>query len=97
MFPLVWVQTIDAVDCKINFVSIKNNETFCHQLVLIRANISCSTVLTSYPNDIDPTKGRFVKVRTPLNAVGRSWPVNSYNQFKVLIRLENKIDFININ
>ena len=74
---------IEAVKCRIKLYQINNNEKFCHQLVLIRGEIICPTLLNSYPNDINPSIGRFITV----NRNNKLWPVNSYHQFKVLVRL----------
>jgi hypothetical protein len=65
---------------------MNNNDKFCHPLVLVRGNLSCPINLNSYPNDIDPKKGRFIKVKSALISSGKNWPVNSFNQFKALVR-----------
>ncbi len=86
IFSLDFFTPNNFVDCKINFFSIKNNDKFCHQLVLIRGDLSCPINLKSYPNDIDPNKGRFINVKSSLIPSEKNWPVNSFNQFKVLLR-----------
>ena len=66
-------------------MALKNNETICHQYVLIRGSITCPVKQPSYPNDIDPTKGRFIRVNSDVIASNslNSWPVSSLNEFKV--------------
>ena len=75
--------------------SVKNNETFCHRLVLIRGKVECPLIQPSYPNDIDPYNGRFITVKKT-DGSSKNWPINSYHEFKVLISLakgNNKITF----
>jgi hypothetical protein len=73
------------IKCRITLFTIKNNEKFCHQLVLIRGSIVCPTLQPPYPNDVGPS-GRHVIVRKP-DRTSRNWPVNSFHQFKALVRL----------
>lgn len=58
----ILIVDIEAVKCRIKLYQINNNEKFCHQLVLIRGEIICPTLLNSYPNDINPSVGRFITV-----------------------------------
>jgi hypothetical protein len=75
------------VNSTIELFTIEDNEIFCHQLVLLRGRVVCSNLQSSYPNDIDPSNGRFINVRGNDN-VSTSWPINSFHEFKALIRLK---------
>jgi len=87
-----------TVNCKITLFGMKNNETICHQLVLIRGRVECPTLQSPYPDDVDPIKGRFITVKT-FNGSRQSWPINSFNEFKVLTRLKtgNNLIFLSYN
>ena len=76
-----------TVQCKIELYTIKNNEKFCHQLVLVRGRVVCPTLQPSYPNDLNPSVGRFITVRKSDGST-KNWPINSYHDFKALIRLK---------
>jgi len=79
-----------TVNCKITLLGMKNNETICHQLVLIRGRVECPTMQSPYPDDVDQTRGRFITVKT-FNGSRQSWPINSFNEFKVLTRSHSRM------
>ena len=89
------VSNTNYFSCQIKLFNIANNQIICHQLVLLRGRIDCPTLQSPYPNNVDPSKGRFINV-TNIDLGKSSWPVNSYNEFKVLVRLvkgKNRIVF----
>ena len=73
--------------CEIKLLSVRDNEVFNHQVVLLRGRINCKTQLSVYPNSFDSKLGRFVTVQVG-DSPQNSWPVNSYNEFKAVIRLK---------
>jgi len=75
-----------VVNCSIELLALRDNETFCHQLVVIKGIKKCPTPQASYQNHINPSVGRFIKF-TRFDGVEFSWPVNSINEFKAVIRL----------
>ncbi len=83
---MLTVKATIAVLCKIDLFSINDNEQFCHQFVLIRGQVICPTHLAFYPDDIDLMKGRFIVVENTLKESLKMWPINSYHQFKVLVK-----------
>ena len=80
------IKTTIGTRCKIDLFSINDNEQFCHQLVLIRGQIICPTHLPSYPDSMDPVEGRFIVVENSLKKDMKKWPINSFHQFKALVR-----------
>ena len=80
----------------INLFSVKDNEILNHQLVLIRGQISCPNAKSTYPNNVDSKLGRFIKFKID-SATEKSWPVNSYNEFKATLRLKYGLNRISIS
>ena len=78
------------MSCRINLFSIKDNDTFSHQLVLIRGKLVCSNPKTSYPS-----VGRYIYIKDN-HDLPKNWPINSFNEFKVLVRLNNYNNSINL-
>jgi hypothetical protein len=67
------------VECKIELFTIKDNEKFCHQLVLVRGKVVCPTLQPSYPNDVNPLVGRFITVKKS-DGRSKNWPINNYHE-----------------
>jgi hypothetical protein len=84
------------VECKIELFTIKDNEKFCHQLVLVRGKVVCPTLQPTYPNDVNPLIGRFITVKKS-DGRSKNWPINSYHEFKALIRLKKGYNAITLN
>ena len=93
IFGKISTQTIQ---CKIELFTIKDNEKFCHQLVLVRGKVVCPTLQQSYPNDVNPSVGRFITVKKS-DGSSKNWPINSYHEFKTLIRLKKGNNAITLN
>ena len=69
----------EMVECKIELFTIKDNEKFCHQLVLVRGKVVCPTLQPSYPNDVNPLVGRFITVKKS-DGRSKNWPINNYHE-----------------
>ena len=76
-------------------LAIRDNEKFCHQLVLIKGIINCSQPHANYPDHNNPSNGRFIKF-TRFDGVEYNWPINSINEFKAVVRLKKGLNNFNV-